>query len=155
MRSGAIFRAKAKSGRKTLGVGRRWRETPWRFNEAVHPSISPMLRLFRFGVSQKKQQKPKKKITELPHFIPFLISLQPLWVGPENPSSTLPPYHIRKFLSLDRFHIRQLCGHDDLTATFVFGAGVRFPRVKVFIQGMYNKDILLMVQKSGQKPPGM
>ena len=87
------------------------------FNEAVHPSISPMLRLFRFGVSQKKQQKPWKKFTELPHFIPFLISFQPLWVAQKTPSSTLPPYHIRKFLSLDRFHIRQLRGHDDLTAS--------------------------------------
>ena len=74
-----------------------------------------MLRLFRFGVSKKKQQKPKKKLQNL-HFIPFLISSTTVG-GPYTPSSTLPPDHIRKFLSLDRFHIRQLRGHDDLTAS--------------------------------------
>ena len=152
MRSGAIFRAKAKSVGKTLGVGRRWRETPWRFNEAVHPSISPMLRLFRFGVFQKKQQKTTQN---LQNFIndPLFSSLQPLWVAHKTLPQLFRLTTSGSFCPLTGF-ISASCADTMTWRHLVFGPGVRFVGWRL-IQGMYNKDILLMVEKSGQKPPGM
>ena len=86
------------------------------FNEAVHPSNLTNAQILRTGVSQKKTAKTLKNLQNFHISSPF-SSLFNHCGWPIYPSSTLPPYHIRKFLSLDRFHIRQLRGHDDLTAS--------------------------------------